>query len=126
MGRSHSGNVPASPSTEAERRCLNKTSLTTTMMTSKPPEQAHFVALRTAPVVVKNGGRRLDDASTKTYINGDVADELGVEGTMQKITVNVLNGGEDSFQTMPVEFDLQGVDGGTNVRILAYTATRVT
>ena len=42
---------------------------------------------------------------------------------MQKITVNGLNGGEDSFQTMLVEFDLQGVDGRTNVRISAYTAT---
>ena len=57
------------------------------------------MALRNVPVVVKNGGRRLvlnallDDASTKTYINGDVAaDELGLEGTMQRITVNVLNG----------------------------------
>ena len=102
------------------------------MMTSKPPEQAHFVDLRTVPVVVKNGGRRLvlnallDDANTKTYINGDVAAELGLEGTIQKITVSVLNGGEDSFETMPVEFDLQGVDGRTNVRISAYTTARVT
>ena len=132
VGHSQSRNVPASPSMEGERRFLNESSLTTTMMTSKPPEQAHFVALRTVPVVVKNGGQRLvlnallDDASTKTYINGDVAAELGLEGTMQKITVNVLNGGEDSFQTMPVEFDLQGVDGRTNVRVSAYTTTRVT
>ena len=101
MGHSQSENVPASPRTEGERRFLNESSLTTTMMTSKPPEQAHFVDLRTVPVVVKNGGRRLvlnallDDASTKTYINGDVAAELGLEGTIQKITVSVLNGGED-------------------------------
>ena len=54
------------------------------------------------------------------------ATELGLEGTMQKITVNALDGGEDSFQTMPVEFNLQGVDGRTNVRISAYTATRLT
>ena len=78
VGHSQSRNVPASPSTEGERRFLNESSLKTTMMTSKPPERAHFVALRTVPVVVKNGGRRLvlnallDDASTKTYINSDV------------------------------------------------------
>ena len=132
MGHSESRNVPASPSTEGERRFLNESSLTTTVMTSKPPEQAHFVALRTVPVVAKNEGRRLvlnallDDANTKTYKNGDVAAELGLERAMQKITVNVLNGGEDSFQTMPVEFDLQGVDGRTNVRISAYTASLVT
>ena len=98
MGHSQSGNVPASPCTEGERGFLNESSLTTTVMASKSLEQGHFVALRTVPVVVENGGRRLvlnallDDASTKTYINGDVAaDELGLEGTMQKITVNVLN-----------------------------------
>ena len=68
----------------------------------------------------------LDDASTKTYINGDVADKLELEKTVQKITVNVLNDEEDSFQTMPVEFDLQSVHGKTNARISAFTATRVT
>ena len=132
MGHSQRGSVPVSPSTDGERRFLNESSLTSTVMTLKTPEQEHFVALRTVPVVVKNSGRRfvlnalLDDTSTKSYINGDVAAELGLEGTMQKITVNVLNGGEDSFQTMPVEFDLQGVDGRSNVRFSAFTATRIT
>ena len=54
MEHSQSANVPASPSTEGERRFLNASSLTKTVMTSKPPGQAHFVALRTVPVVVKN------------------------------------------------------------------------
>ena len=49
----------------------------------------------------------LDDGSTKTYINGDVTAELGLEGSIQRITVNLLNGEEDSFETMPVEFDLR-------------------
>ena len=80
---------------------------------------------------MKNGWRRLilnsllDDASTKTYINGNVTDELELEKTVQKITVNV-NGEEDFFQTMPMEFDLQSVHGKTNARISAFTATRVT
>ena len=132
MGHSQRGSVPVSPSTDGERRFLNESSLTSTVMTSKTPEQEHFVALRTVPVVVKNSGRTfvlnalLDDTSTKSYINGDVAAELGLEGTMQKITVNVLNGGEDSFQTIPVEFDLQGVDGRSNVTFSAFTATRIT
>ena len=49
-----------------------------------------------APVIVKHGDRRLvanvllDDASTKTYINGDLVTELGLEGAVQQITVNVL------------------------------------
>ena len=38
MGHSRSGNVSASPSAEGERRFLNESSLTTTVMASKPPE----------------------------------------------------------------------------------------
>jgi len=47
------------------------------------------VALRTIPVYLKNGGRRLrvnallGDASTKTYINSDVAAEMGLQGKLQ-------------------------------------------
>ena len=68
----------------------------------------------------------LHDGSTKTYINGDVAAELALEGSTQRITANVLNGEEDSFETMAVEFDLQSIDGKTRARISALTATRVT
>lgn len=59
----------------------------------------------------------LDDANRKTYINGNVAAVLGFEETVQQITAIVLNGGEDSFQTTPVEFDPESVDGKTNARI---------
>ena len=38
----------------------------------------------------------------------------------------MLNGEEDSFETMPVEIDLQSIDGKTRARISAFTATRVT
>ena len=68
----------------------------------------------------------LDDASTKSYIIEDVAAELGLEGTVQNITVNVLNGNEGSFQAMPVVFDLQSVDGRTSTRVSAFTSTPVT
>ena len=68
----------------------------------------------------------LDDGSTKTHINGDVAAKLGLEGSTQRITVNVLNGEEDSFETMPVEFDLQSIDGKTRARISAFKATWAT
>ena len=52
------------------------------MATRKVPEPTKNLALRTVPAVGKNGERRmivnalLDDGSTKTYINGDVAAEL--------------------------------------------------
>ena len=55
-------------------------------------------ALRTIPVILKNGCRRLtvnallDDASTQTHVNEDVAAELGLNGTFETIKFNVLNG----------------------------------
>ena len=57
-----------------------------------------YVGLLTVPVKVKNGDRwmtvnaLLDDASTKTYINADVAAELGLKGKTEQVNVNVLNG----------------------------------
>jgi len=102
------------------------------MGTTKAPEPAKYLALRTVRVVVKNGEQRmivnalLDEESTRTYINGDVAAELGLEGSTQRIKVNVLNGEEDSFETMPVEIDLQSIDGKTCARISSFTAIQVT
>ena len=66
--------------------------------------QPRFVALRTVPVILKNGNHRikvnalLDEASTKTYLNADVAAELGLQGDPQSVTVNVLNGQTETFE----------------------------
>ena len=83
MGASENNSL--SSGTEGERNTRPEHSLTTTMATTRVPEPAKYLALRTVPVVVKNGERRiivnalLDDGSTKTYINGDVAAERGLE-----------------------------------------------
>ena len=69
--------------------------------------QPRFVALPTVPVFLKNGNWRLkvnallDEASTKTYFlkNADVAAELGLQGHPQSVTVNVLNGQTETFET---------------------------
>ena len=61
-------------------------------------KEAQFVALHTIPVVVKKGKRQLvinamlDDYSTKSYINSDVASRLGLQGKVCSVTVKVLNG----------------------------------
>ena len=83
-------------------------------------------------MILKNGCRRLtvnallDDASTQTYVNKDVATELGLNGTFETIKVNVLNGDCKSFQTMPVEFELESVNGDVDIRVKALTAKKVT
>ena len=102
------------------------------MIALKASEAPYFVALRTVPVILKSGNRRvevnalLDDASTKTYLNSDVAAELGLQGNCQRVTVNVLNGRTETFETMPVEFEIESLDGSFVRRISAFTTDRVT
>ena len=75
------------------------------------------IALRTIPVHSKNGTRKikvnalLDDASTKTYINSDVAAKLGLQGQLQRVNVSVLNGRIETFETSPVECTIESLDG---------------
>ena len=72
---------------------------------------ANHIRLRTVPVILKNGERSLkindllDDASTKSYINADIAAELGIQGRTEKMTVNVLNGQVETFETKPINVE---------------------
>ena len=56
-----------------------------------------YIALRTVPVIVRNNSKTLrvnallDDASTKSFINSDVAAQLELKGPSIQLTVNVLN-----------------------------------
>ncbi|PFX21661.1 hypothetical protein AWC38_SpisGene13841 [Stylophora pistillata] len=116
--------LPQDPVEQATER--SHTTLTSQIV------QPRFLALRTVPVFLKNGYRRikvnamLDDASTKTYLNADVAAELGLQGHPQSVTLNVLNGQVETFETMPVEVELESLDGNLKVTISAFTAERVT
>ena len=71
------------------------------------------IALRTIPAYLKNGNKKLkvnsllDDASTKTYLNADVAAEMGLQGESKKVNVSVLNGQLKSFETTPVECTIE-------------------
>ena len=118
------------PATEGKQQHPKRSH--TTMVHAKEKVKEEYITLRTVPVILKNGGRKLvvnallDDASTKTYIKGDVAAELGLQGESRKVTVNVLNGQEDTFETMPVECGIESLDGRINVKITAFTANRVT
>ena len=113
-----------------EEQTLERTDTTTTV--SAPDDHVTIVALRTVPVILKNGNRwikvnaLLDEASTKTYINADVAAELGLQGQPQKVTVNVLNGQTETFETTPVEVELESLDGNVKTKLSAFTAERVT
>ena len=90
------------------------------------------ISLRTVPVVLKNREKSvvvnalLDDGSTQTYLNSNVAAELGLEGKICDTQVNVLNGCVESFQTMPVSVTLMSLSGQVNMKVDVFTATRVT
>ena len=94
-------------------------------------EAAGNIALRTVPVYLENGNRKLkvntllDDASTNTYVNADVAAELGLTGCPQRVSVSVLNGQVESFETFPIDCALESLDGKT-YNITAFTTHRVT
>ena len=118
---------------------------TTSVTEGKPQQQPHqttmitqnyskvdYIALRTVPIILKIGGLSLqvnallDEASTKSYVNSDVAAELGLERKTEKISVNVLNGQIETLETKPVNVELQSADGKVSVKVNAYTANRVT
>ena len=68
-------------------------------------ESDNHIPLRTVAVVLKHGQKRmvvnalLEVGSTKTYLNSDVAAELGLQGETRQVTVSVLNNQSDTFKT---------------------------
>ncbi|XP_052771184.1 uncharacterized protein LOC128210870 [Mya arenaria] len=131
----HADSRPAQKNNQNEAAGFQRTAMThtSTFVSRKDstPEK-RYIALRTVPVIVKHGGRHmqinalLDDGSTKTYINEDVACELGVQGRASEMTVNVLNGISDTFQTMPVSVGLESLNGHVNMNVDANTTRNVT
>ena len=105
-----SANPAASVTEEKEQPHAQQT----TMMT-QINSRAEFIALRTVPIILKNGdwslkvNALLDEKSTKIYPNADVAAELGLQGRTEKVTVNGLNGLMDTFKTKPVSFEVPSV-----------------
>ena len=102
------------------------------MVTSVEPSQdpgivAHtatmnteFIALRTVAVYLKSGQNTvkvnalLDDASSKTFINSDIAAQLGLEGMSEELTVNVLNNNQTQLESSVVDFTITSTDGKTS------------
>ena len=113
--------------TEGEQTKSNERSHTMTMHATKQPKVADKFFLRTVPVILKNGNRRLvvNDGSTKTYVNSDIAAELNLKGNL-KVNIGILNGKSESLETMPVEFGLKSIGGKVDIKVHAFTADRVT
>ena len=64
----------------------------------------------------------LDDASTVSYVNKEVAGALGrLSATYEKVTVNVLNENVETFASMPVSLFPESCDGNVKVPFKALT-----
>ena len=88
------------------------------------------VSLRTVPVWLKSKGKKikvnavLDDASTVSYVNEEVAGALGLSATYEKVSFNVLNENVETFDSMPVSFTLESCDGNVKIPFQALTCPR--
>ena len=90
------------------------------------------VALRTIPVIVRNGSRSLtvnallDDGSTRTFLNSDVAAELGLYGERDSITVGTMGGSRKRLETEKVNFVIEDAERKNSCAMSAFTTQRVT
>ena len=83
-----------------------------------------MIALRTIPVILKNGTRKvqvnclLDEGSDTTYINEDVVEELGLTGVKERIEVKVANDQTISFMSNTFTIGVESTDGRVDTEIL--------
>jgi len=101
------------------------------METYGEQERQQAVALRTIPIVLKNGKRRLlvncllDEGSDTTYVNEDVVEELGLAGEKQQFTVKVANDYSIRFLSSTVQIGLESTDGRVDTKITAKPSDRI-
>ena len=95
-------------------------------------QKLECISLRTVSIIVENESKSLiinvllDDGSTRTYLNTDIAVKLGLHGEIRKSQVNGINGTVATFETAPVEFTLRIMNGQVNTVIEAFTINDVT
>ena len=102
----------------------------TTMKTSTDHD-TRKIALRTIPVILKNGTRKvqvnclLDEGSDTTYINEDVVEELGLTEVKERIEVKVANYQTISFMSNTFTIGLESTDGRVDTEIVAKTSEKI-
>ena len=89
------------------------------------------IALRTVPVILKHGERRLqvncflDEGSDTSYVNEDVVEELGLYGRKEKVIINVANGQKVNLMSATMEIGLESLDGRVDTVIVAKTSNNI-
>ena len=67
----------------------------------------------------------LDNTSSRTYLDGYIAAELGFEGNPHERTVDVPDDNHVKLDSTVVEFMISSSDGNVSKVVSAYTAERV-
>ena len=94
-------------------------------------QETKFIALRTVPVIVKNGNKKLhvncllDEGSDTSYINENVVEALGLQGTKIKINVKVANDETISFMSSTFEIGLESMDGRVDTLVTAQSSKKI-
>ena len=89
------------------------------------------IALRTVPVILKHGERRLqvncflDEGSDTSYVNEDVVEELGLDGRKGNVVINVVNGQKVNLMSAIMEIGLESLDGRVDTVIIAKTSNNI-
>ena len=102
----------------------------TTLKTSTDHD-TRKIALRTIPVILKNGTRKvhvnclLDEGRDTTYINEDVIEELGLTGVKEKIEVKVANDQTISFMSNTFTIGLESMGGRVDTEIVAKSSGKI-
>lgn len=104
-----------------------------THSTSRKVQEVETVALRTFPIILKHGKKRLlvncmfDESSDTMYVNQNVVEELGIHGGKEMTTVNVANDLQGRFPSIIFTFALGPIYTARFVtRVLAYATQRRT
>ena len=120
----HSANqedeVEQNPAQQSKTSLMEGEEQQNTSFVATECQKLRCISLQTVPVIVENGSKSLiinallDDGSTQTYLNADIAAKLGLHGDISKSQVNVINGTVATFETAPVEFRLRSMNGQVN------------
>ena len=101
-----------------------------TMETVGQQESQQEVALRTIPIILKNGNRRLlgqcllDEGSDTTYVNEDVVEVLDLTSEKERITV-IANDKSISFMSGTFKIGLESADGRVDREVTAQTSEQI-
>ena len=89
------------------------------------------IAMRTFPVVLKHGERRLqvnrflDEGNDTSYVNEVIVEELGLDGSKEKVIINVANDQKVNLMSATMEIGLESLDGRVDTVIIAKTSNNI-